>query len=112
MRTTPPMHRCDWLGADELPKCSFLKPAVPSSVRAHHPSRGERLPPEMVAAVSSARRRSFSSRSFSSSRWCCLCRSSIFFWCVSSMAANPRSHVAWKVHKGLYPLPFGSLSKP
>lgn len=58
-------------------------------------------PPEMVAAVSSARRRSFSSRSFSSSLWCCLCRSSIFFWCVSSIAAKPRSHVACRMQKGL-----------
>lgn len=56
--------------------------------------------PEMVAAVSSASRRSFSSRSFSSSRWCCRCRSSIFFWCVSSMAAKPLSHVACKRDEG------------
>lgn len=56
--------------------------------------------PEIVAAVSSANRRSFSSRSFSSSRWCCRCRSSIFFWCVSSMAAKPLSHVACKRDEG------------
>lgn len=67
------------------------------------PPRGTpcRVPiPEMVAAVSSASRRSFSSRSFSSSRWCCRCRSSIFFWCVSSMAAKPLSHVACKRDEG------------
>lgn len=50
--------------------------------------------PEMVAAVSSSNKRSFSSRSFSRSRWCCLWRSSIFFWWVSSMAAKPLSQVA------------------
>lgn len=48
----------------------------------------------MVAAVSSANSLSLSSSSLLTSRWCCRCRSSITFWCVSSMAAKPRSHVA------------------
>lgn len=52
--------------------------------------------PAMVAAVSSANSRSFSSCRFSSSLWCFLCSSSITFWWDSSMAAKPLSQVAYE----------------
>jgi len=55
--------------------------------------------PAIVAFVSSSSSLSFSSRSFWISRWCCLWMSSITFWCVSSIAVNPRSHVACIPHK-------------
>lgn len=55
--------------------------------------------PAMVAAVSSASSRSFSSCRFSSSLWCFLCSSSITFWWDSSMAAKPLSHVAYEIGK-------------
>lgn len=50
--------------------------------------------PAIVAAVSSASSRSFSSCRFSSSRWCFRCSSSMTFWWDSSMAAKPLSQVA------------------
>lgn len=52
--------------------------------------------PAIVAAVSSAKSLSRSSRSLEISLWCCLWMSSITLWCVSSIAANPRSHVAYR----------------
>lgn len=55
--------------------------------------------PEMVAAVSSASSRSFSSWRFSSSLWCFLCSSSITFWWDSSIAAKPLSQVAYEMGK-------------
>lgn len=50
--------------------------------------------PAIVAAVSSASRRSFSSCRFSSSRWCFRWSSSMTLWWDSSMAAKPLSQVA------------------
>lgn len=55
--------------------------------------------PAIVAAVSSANSRSFSSCRFSSSLWCFLCSSSITFWWDSSMAAKPLSQVAYETRK-------------
>lgn len=52
------------------------------------------LLPAAVAAASSARSRSFSCRSRSSSRWWCLCSSSITCWWDDSISARLRSQAS------------------
>lgn len=71
----------------------FLQRCVQDQTVQNKRSFGRQLP-AMVAAVSSASSRSFSSCRFSSSLWCFLCNSSITFWWDSSIAAKPLSHVA------------------